>query len=229
MARAKDVGLELGFISVSQKRTIVTYKVLQRITNMQFIKTLIICSILFFSFSSKAQFTIEGGVPNLSLTKTQFQSTGLRMGSYLKVGYQKDKIGFGLTGITKSSLGLAGNEFFIGPYVNYRLKLKENSPLTIVPEVSMLYSQRKQSTEMGFDQYKLPTANVGVGLEYKLNKNWSLTYSLAVGMGREQVEYADSEVNRPIKLTSSFPLMHSFGIKYTFSKRKKTPKVRVFI
>ena len=188
---------------------------------MQIIKTLTLCSILFFSYSSKAQFTIEGGVPSLSLTKAQFHSTGLRMGSYLKVGYQKNKLGFGLTGITKSSLGLVGNEFFVGPYVNYRLKLKENSPLTIVPEISVLYSQRKQSAEMGFDQYKLLTANVGVGLEYKLNKNWSLTYSLAVGMGREQVEYADGIINRPIQLTTSFPLMHSFGVKYTFGKRRK--------
>ena len=190
-----------------------------RIIRMQFNETIILGLILFSSYSSLAQLTLETGVPSLSMTKSKFESTGFRPDSYLTIGYEKSQFGFGLTGITKSSLGLVGNEFFIGPYLNYRLKLKENSPLIIAPEISVLYSQRKQSAEIGFDQYKLLTANVGVGLEYKLNKNWSLTYSLALGVGREQVEYADAAAYRPTQLTTSVPMMHSFGVKYTFGQR----------
>jgi hypothetical protein len=187
---------------------------------MKFNKILILGLILFSYYGSMAQLTLETGVPSLSMTKSKFESTGFRPDSYLKIGYEKSQFGFGLTGITKSSLGLVGNEFFVGPYVNYHWQPNENSRIFIVPEVSVLYSQRQQPADVGFDNYQLLSANLGVGLEYKLNKNWSLTYSLAVGVGRERVEYADGTVRKPVNLTSSFPLMHSFGVKYTFRKRR---------
>ena len=138
---------------------------------MQIKKMVVTCLVFILSHISIAQVTLETGVPSLLLSKSKFESTGFRLDSYLKLGYEKGKVGFGLTGITKSSLGLVGNEFFVGPYVNYQWKPTENSKFIIAPEISVLYSQRKQSAEMGLDQYKLLTANVGVGLEYKLNKN----------------------------------------------------------
>lgn len=201
----------------------VTKNDLIRIKDMKVLQFILVTTIILTVYELRAQVRLETGVPSLVQNDWRTNRSGYKLDHYTKVGYQTKNWGFGVLGIANASDAIKSSEFTVGPFINYSIKPLRKVPLTLLPEVSLLYSKSRYQNGVSTNRrlQELYFGHFSIGLDYELFNNWSLVYSLGAGYGREVLEYRNGSRQVSPRQLFSFPMFSSLGVEYTFNTKRE--------
>lgn len=161
------------------------------------------------------QLTLETGFPSHRMN-LKSNSSEYELDHYVRIGKKNLKLEKGFLGIAR--FGIEGgkcSDISLGPYLNYTIKPLKKVPVVLIPEVMILVKRSQYLSYFYRGPEWLLTANIGLGLGYEFQENWSIISTGNVGYGKQFPIYSGEQ-----NLVFDFPMGVSLGVKYTFKKKE---------
>ena len=151
-----------------------------------------------------AQFNIEMGIPSI---REGISSNFTIIGTYARVGYQNQRIGYSILFSRASILNDFINKKSIGLTADYEIKLKKNNQLIIKPGLMTMFTKNKFNDPLFNNNVYAIGPKVSIQLELRKRISFISHSSLMYGIQKQKINQLNNTVYH-------FPIIAPIGINY---------------